>query len=303
MKFYIKKAKEQILNHGYIGAAKIATKKILLLPIFHIIVHFKKNRYSDLPNRNFYLIIDQLEGLNIQVKSFEVKIQEYKTFIQEAYYPPFYIETIERRRKGRFSGKALEHYITNIFLNFKNGDVFVDIAGYTSPYVDIVQRSNKGVKIYSLDFVFKKGIHGRQIGADATKTGLPNDFCNKISLHCAYEMFLGRDDVNLIPELFRILKPGGTAIIIPIYMNQQAIICRSLSASSKEKPVPEGEEIIVWRETGTTFRNYSAQTLKSRVIDMAVKVGFNYEIYSIRNLNDITTQLDSPIFLILNKPK
>lgn len=303
MNYYVTKISGLIEMHGFLGTIKIATNKIVLMPFYSFIILFKKNKYKNLPKRDFNIITRQLNDMGILVKAFEVDISDYNSYVSKADYPKFYIENIERRRKGRFSGKALEHYITDIFFNFQNEDIFLDVAGRTSPYIDIVTKNHVGVQTYILDFLLEKGIHGRYIGADATKTELDDGFCNKVSLHCAYEMFLGQDDMNLITELYRILKPGGMAIIVPLYMNQQAIICRSFSDVSKEKPVPDDGEILAWRVKGNTFRNYSAKTLKERVINTAIKVGFKFEIYRITNLNDVTTQLDSPMFLVLNKPK
>lgn len=303
MKYYIIKAKNSIKKNGLWLTIKLFTNRVILHPFYSLIIIIsKKNQLIDLPKSDFDLITKELEDLGIGTKSYEVFMPEFDKYIEEVNYPEFYIEDIERRRKGRFRGKALEHYVTDSFFNFKKGDIYVDIAGSSSPYVDIVNTTYEGVTTYILDFVFKKGIYGNKIGADATNTGLPHEFCTKISLHCAYEMFLNEDDIKLIPEMYRILKPGGIAVIIPVYMNQQGFICRNLAEPSKEKPVLGNGEILVWRNKGNTFRNYSARTLKERVIDTAIEVGFDYELFRISNLKEITLQLDSPMFLVLSKP-
>ena len=302
MKYYITKVKRSIKKNGLFLTIKLFANRVILYPFYSFIISLKKDQLTNLPKGDFDLITKQLEDLGVKTKPYEVIIPEFNEYIEQTYYPDFYMEDIERRRKGRFRGKALEHYVSSCFLHFKKGDIYVDIAGSSSPYGNIVNSVYEGVATYILDFVFKKGIHGNKIGADAKNTGLPQEFCTKISLHCAYEMFLNEDDIKLIPEMYRILKPGGIAVIIPVYMNQQGFICRNLAEPSIEKPVLGNGEILVWRNKGNTFRNYSAKTLKERVIDTAIEVGFDYKLFRISNLNEITLQLDSPMFLVLSKP-
>ncbi|WP_425482769.1 hypothetical protein [Caldichromatium japonicum] len=38
------------------------------------------------------------------------------------------------------------------------------------------------------------------------------------SLHCAFEMFAGDDDVLFVQEAARLLVPGGRVVILPLYM-------------------------------------------------------------------------------------
>jgi len=156
----------------------LSLNRVILRPFYSMMFLTNRTRLSDLPKSDFDLIAEQLNRIGVEILEYEVPTSCFHRYIEEANYPKFYIEDIERRRKGRFRAKALEHYVGDNFLNFQNGDVYVDIAGSSSPYVDIVDRSHKGVKGYILDFVFKKGIFGNRIGADATNTGLPDKFCS-----------------------------------------------------------------------------------------------------------------------------
>ncbi len=253
-----------------------------------------------LPRCNFAEIEADLAAQGHRTAPYVINPQSFERYFLHSDYPDSYVRAIEKKRPGRFRAKALEHYISGTLLDLRQGEVYLDIASMRSPYPSIARTSHPSIQVYTLDVAYESGIHGTQIGADATHTGLPDEFCDKASLHCAYEMFLGEDDRRLIPELFRILKPGGRAVIIPLYMNHVGYLRINPDQPPKKSPVP-GKNEKLFRGKSASIRVYSPDTLKERVLDAASGCGFATTILRIANLAAVTDQLDSPMILVLEK--
>ncbi|MCK4359521.1 MAG: hypothetical protein KAW92_12445 [Candidatus Cloacimonetes bacterium] len=300
MNYYINKLSHSIRKNGLIKTIKLIFLGGIVSPLLTIFFRVDNN-FEKIGKPDFDKITNDLSELGYQPISYYVDTTEFEEYLKIAKYPDFYIEDIERRRKGRFRGKALEHFITLKIFNFKDNDIYIDIASSSSTFPDIARTFHNTITSYKLDFVYEKGINGDKIGADATATGLNDNLCDKISLHCAYEMFLNEDDIKLIPEMYRILKKDGLAIIIPLYLHNFGYICRNPAEPGKEKPVVAEGETLYWRTKGNTHRKYSAQTLHKRVLTTAENIGFETKLYIISNLDQITDQLDSPYFIVFRK--
>jgi len=162
--------------------------------------------------------------------------------------------------------KLLEHYVTHREHGLGSGDVFIDVAAQESPYADILLQ--KGIEAYRLDISYPSGIHGRKIGANAAFTNLPEEFCNAMSAHCAFECFQGNADFLSVIEAGRILKPGGKFVIAPLYLAKEHIV--RVSPFLKERvSIDEGAR-RVWR--GDVYlepfsRSYSPEALYGRLIE------------------------------------
>ncbi|MCC6628493.1 MAG: hypothetical protein IT340_13975, partial [Chloroflexi bacterium] len=99
--------------------------------------------------------------------------------------------------------KCLEHYLAARWLGIAPGDTAVDVGAQRSPWAEILAA--RGVRSYRLDLSYPAGIHGRDIGADAGATRLPDGFCTVLTAHCSYEAFAGDSDVRFVREAGRIL--------------------------------------------------------------------------------------------------
>jgi SAM-dependent methyltransferase len=120
--------------------------------------------------------------------------------------------------------KLLEHWITRDLLGLKSyspESLYVHIAACNSPWARVL-REKRGLAAFAVDLsevgkLYKDLSYYRV--ADATSTSFENSSVSGASLQCAYEMFTGDNDTQLIKELNRIWKPGGKAIVTPLYMH------------------------------------------------------------------------------------
>lgn len=113
-----------------------------------------------------------------------------------------------------FVEKALEHFVSLSFKPLSSASRVIDIANAGSPF-PLVVHSSYGCEVWSNDLIFSKVTRRRdwhtQIGGDACRLPIDDNFFDLVVLHCAIEMFEGGADMGLIQEAERILKPGGTA--------------------------------------------------------------------------------------------
>lgn len=164
-----------------------------------------------------------------------------------------------------FIEKCLEHYLVFRHLGLSPKDTYIDVAAAESPWAGILQRN--GVPSYAMDLVYPRGIHGRQIGADAGDTGLPDGFCTALSLQCAFECFMGDADIRFIKEASRILAPGGRFAIVPLYLEDQYFITTSPYVDQEKVAIDPGAK-RVWREDGFRepfSRKYSPEVFLRRI--------------------------------------
>lgn len=176
--------------------------------------------------------------------------------------------------------KCLEHYLSYTYLKMEPKEVFIDIAASGSSFSDILRKYHR-IKSYRLDLSYKEGIHKNDIGADAGKTNLPNKFANALALHCAYECFAGKSDINFVKEASRILKNNGRYVILPLYVEDKYYISTSPFCNQKDIIIDDGA-IKVWRDDQWKIpfgRTYSPEIFYTRIFskipsDMQGKVLF-----------------------------
>jgi SAM-dependent methyltransferase len=184
--------------------------------------------------------------------------------------------------------KLFEHYLTERYAAFDAGKTVVDVAASGSPWADVLAA--RGVDAYRLDLAYPKGIRGREIGADAAATGLPDAFADALLLHCAYECFAGDADVRFWKEAERVLKPGGSVVIAPLYLCGTHLVETSLCCPQEGIPIDAGA-IKVWRddEYAVPFcRFYSAHALAQRVF--AAGDGLRKEVLVFRGLESFAAR-------------
>ena len=119
---------------------------------------------------------------------------------------------------------------------------------------------------------------------DATTTSFPESSVRGISLQCAFEMFAGDDDTNLLKELARILKVGGKAIIVPLYMNTHYCAYATPEFFNSGKAVPLAKEYVCFEWKGIpSARFYDVDALIKRVLNPIEKLGMSYKLLALKN--------------------
>lgn len=115
-----------------------------------------------------------------------------------------------------YEGKFLEQYLTTKLIPHPRGGVLLDVAARSSPYW-ILCREQFGMDTYRQDLCYKDA-DDHTFGGYASSIPLPDDSVDTITLHCSFEHFEGDGDSEAVAEFERLLKPGGQACIIPLYL-------------------------------------------------------------------------------------
>lgn len=235
------------------------------------------------------LIERDLRALDIEITDYSPSCEEFLAFQAGNYFPDDYAGG---RNSGVWSEKILEHWIASERLglfNYSASDVYVDVAAATSPWAHAL-RSRKGINAHAIDL-------GKVADAyrtlpyyrieNATATSFPDASVKGASLHCAYEMFVGNDDVRFISEVSRILAPGGMVVILPLYMHTHYCAYATPEHFGKGHSDPAAKEYVRLDCEGIpSSRKYDAATLKSRVLDAIVSEGMTYELLALRNKSE-----------------
>ena len=164
-------------------------------------------------------------------------------------------------------------------------DVFVDIASCSSPFADIVERLGTSTA-YRQDLDFPPGVSGRTIGGSAEHLPFADGFFSRMTLHCSFEHFEGEADMGFVTEAGRVLRPGGAACVLPLYVSE---IFHNVTDPEIERPglyFDEGAavaEVRGWRNRFGRF--YDAARLSQRVLERIGRL--EATIYFIENEKDV----------------
>jgi hypothetical protein len=204
---------------------------------------------------------DRLESAGVQVVDAPIDPGEFGAWLDRyAVLDRFY-----RRFGDIWIEKCLEHYIVARELGLRRGDTYLDVASAGSPWARVLRT--QGVEAYRLDLIYRSGIRGINIGANATATNLPAGFARAVSIQCAFELFFGQTDRLFLEETARILAPGGRAAITPLYLDDTHFVLHSPDALP---PPGSGElgAVRIWRDDNVPApysRHYSPETFADRI--------------------------------------
>lgn len=230
-----------------------------ILPILAQLIDFQSSPEEDRQSyydrtRNPVELKERFIKAGIPVEEVEVDIEDFKNWLTK--FPE--VKQYYSDRGDVVIEKCLEHYLTYKHLNVTEDDVFIDIAAAGSPWASIL--NNAGVKSYRLDLAYPQGIHGLNIGTDTADTKLPADFASILSLHCAFECFMGDADFLFIREANKILKNKGRLAIIPLYCDDIYLVLTSPYCNQQSITI-EPDAKRVWRDD-----KYKAPFSRQKVI-------------------------------------
>ena len=162
---------------------------------------------------------------------------------------------------------------------------------------------NKGVTAYAIDLVISDKFSNLSYYkiSDATRTDFPDGSVRAISLQCAFEMFIKDSDTKLIQECARILKPGGTAVIVPLYLHTHYCGYSSPDFYGKGYADDTAKQYICKNISHVPFsRKYDARALKERIISN-LPATLNYHLLELQNAYQISPDIYCHYILVLNK--
>ena len=280
---------EKIRRHGLKGSLrKMLTK-------FKNKSGYTKWRFRNAPVYANQVVdeLDIIEGdlarLGVTLHDHAPPPAQFKLFLQEAWFPPNYHGGMNSRV---WDEKLLEHWLASEMLGlmrYGQNDNYVDVAAASSPWAKTL-RERRNISAYAIDLC--------EIGDDyktlpyyrvesATATSFADSSVKGVSVHCAYEMFMGSYDTKLISELRRILEPGGKAVILPLYMHTHYCAYSTPEYFGKGYSDSSAKEYVRLDCSGVpSSRKYDSKKLKERVLDPIEAQGMQYRLHVLRNKHD-----------------
>jgi len=250
-----------------------------------------------------FLIEKELEKLDVALFEYKVDLVGFKEFKKNIIFPYDYHGGVT---SGIWQEKLLEHYVAYHFLSlsgFKKNDIYIDVAACGSPWSKLL-RELQGIQAYAIDLELspKYSYLDYYRKEDAINTSFLDSSVRGVSLQCAYEMFCGNDDINLISELKRILVSNGKAIISPLYMHTHYCCYSTPEFYGKGHSDKEAKEYIRMDCHGVpSSRKYEPLKLKERILDKIEELGMQYKIFVLRNKSEIGQEIYCHFILEISK--
>lgn len=232
--------------------------------------------FSSVVGSNNEVIEFDKDEFKVFVKEFEPYCQnsnEYFDKIHRGNEWPKHLPTLE---------KKFEYFVTTKLQPLTSADVYCDLASCLSLFPDYISE-HTGATTYRQNLFYKHGIHGRCIGGDASSLPVGNGFFTAMTCHCSLEHFEGDSDIRLMKEVSRVLKSGGTLLVLPFYCGM------AYEEINLEKEVP-----------GCRFRRYySPEMFKERFTGSLSD--FKLTLYEIANLKEIDDSLYCKLILKIKR--
>lgn len=207
--------------------------------------------------------------------------------------------------------KGLEFFLTAHLLQIKPYDSVLDAAGGLSGYLSALRLNGHLGDLYLTDHIFN-GIHRGAdgvniVGGDITDIHLPDCSLDKVACHHAFEHFQDNKDIRFIKELNRILKPGGEAVVTPIFLADKYIECWNILRQTKfddlaELVIDKTASIPGGDEDGHFARIYNLDALEKRVLSPAKQIGFDTSLVELTVDGQIMPDMNYNFGSKLNSP-
>ena len=243
-----------------------------------------------------------LAAQGIAIEALRVSAPDFTAF-QETF--PFPSDYYDGTGGAIHVEKQLEHYIAWLLIGPERPQMqpYLDVAACASPWAMLLRE--RGVESYAIDLApdgpyASLPYYERQ---DATKTRFADHQVGSASLQCALEMFAGDSDTALVNELARVLRPGGRAVISPLYLHTHP--CHYQTPDNLHRVKGDAGATTYVRNDCwgvASSRKYSANTFMERIWRPALASGLVPSLWALRNAHDIHPQAYLRIILVLEQP-
>lgn len=270
--------------------------------VFHTIRTRNVPEYQNPSAEELIQIEHRLLALDVPVLDLSVSLDEFEAFIKQAGFP---VDYHGGANTPIYREKLLEHFVAWKLLagDDERSSPYVDVAAGESPWVKMLRE--RGVNAYAVDLSIP-GKHAhleyyRQ--EDATNSTFEDESVGSASLQCAYEMFAGDHDIELLKEFGRILKPGGRVVISPLYMHTHACYYQTPEWYGKYDG-DSGAVAYVRRDCWDipASRKYSPETFRKRVWEAAFRYGLTPSLHILRNKKEVGSEMYLHFVLVIEKP-
>lgn len=230
-----------------------------------------------------------------QIEAFDISniVTGYQTFKYLSEYESEY-KVYAGPLEHCFLEKSLEHYLSLLLINPKSKMIGVDIGSCRS-VLPTIGRRVYGVQYFEQDLAYPAGVHGDRIGSSADAIPLPDESVDFMTLHCTFEHFENNADVGFVKECARLLKKGGRAVILPLYMCD--LFCnitgeKDAAVQTKIAFDSAADHYCLIPEWENRFgRHYSPEAFMERVWQPAITNGLHPCLYKIDNWSAIHNDL------------
>ncbi|MEI6807709.1 MAG: class I SAM-dependent methyltransferase [bacterium] len=188
-----------------------------------------------------------------------------------------------------YQKKIIEFYVTQHLLRISPADHLLDAAGgmYSpSPYIPAARRIIQDMRLTP---EFRKLHPGVEfVESDASAIPLNNESIDCISCHHSFEHFQHESDTGFVREVQRLLRSGGRACILPIFLADQYFeitdtpgVALQFDPASKTivdvtAALPGGDV------SGNYARVYDPAAFRRRVLDVVDRNEFTTTLFEIQ---------------------
>lgn len=279
---------DQLRKHGVVGSLRKLIGLMLskVQNIYFLWRVRNESRYQNATIEELVLIEKELIAAGVMIHDYSPPPALFKTFQAACYFPSDYHGGVD---SPFWDEKLLEHWISANLLglfSYQPADIYVDIAACSSPWAKIL-RERLNITAFAIDLdapppVYMDAEYYKC--EDAVSTTFADASIKGASLQCAFEMFMRDDDTNLLRELARILKPGGKAVITPLYMHTHYCAYASPKYYCKGYSDPLAREYVYTDWDGIrSSRFYDVNQFIKRVLKPIEDLGMQYKLLALRN--------------------
>lgn len=235
----------------------------------------------------------QLAGARIESIDISKIITSYQAFKALGEYESEY-RIYNGPLEHCFLEKSLEHYLSFLLIDLRPEMIGVDIGSCKSVLPKIGRRVY-GVNYFEQDLEYPAGVHGERIGSSADAIPLPDGSVDFMTLHCTFEHFENNADTGFVKECARLLRKGGKAVILPLYMSEA--FCNVTGETNPDARTKISYDIAAdhyflipeWKNRFA--RHYSTEAFMERVWQPAIASGLDPCLYKIANWDAIHKDL------------
>lgn len=277
----------KVRKYGVLGSVKLGWQRLVMR-------HYLEFKWRSEPlyvnptEQELMHIEDDLLSVGLRLSSFTVNTHELDSFKRTFKFPPDYHGG---ENSGVWEEKILEHFLAYELCELSKAskeDIYIDVAGAASPWAKMLRE--KGYQAYSVDLDIEEKYKtlSYYLQENATATSFPKASVRACSLQCAFEMFIGNDDLLFIDECRRMLIDNGVVVIAPLYLHTHHCGYSTLEHYAKGYADKGSKEYIRKDCWGIPFsRKYSPKLLKDRVIARIENQGMKYELYKLSNREEL----------------
>jgi ubiquinone/menaquinone biosynthesis C-methylase UbiE len=215
----------------------------------------------------------------LQIDCFDLQRCEYSLFVKSEKLAQY--SSLDYPHK-----KLLEFFFSYRLLDIQQDDILLDAAGGDALFLKIMHEK-VGCRCLLNDHMYlgvSEKDNLRYIGGDVCSINLPEASVTKISCNHSFEHFHENKDSGFIREVSRLLKPGGEAVILPLFLSgiyfetwNKPTDCQF--DSTAETLVDETATLPGSGNTGFFARVYDDMALQKRVLTVAKETGLFATIY------------------------